>query len=279
MSRKLSLSLCGYCRVRISEGMLCLELHPGTLCADCCRPALFEISGMGNARWSYMLETVGQLESTHPQAVVDVLAHTASMFTVGPDGIARGADSGTIDWVPRQASAQLTEAFANPTWGSPSAAAISIGLGDVFTMFSKPYAAELPAAILEIIVAEPSGAVGLSYCRYVKSTLVPAIRRVAVILRSHSTIIEWPSIAWQKEKFPSRSNAEPSNGYATHWLGALAVANTCTASHDSLPRDLSRLTVSVRQNNGQAMRTPGRRSWQPGTRASSLLCGPGSGCH
>ena len=44
-----------------------------------------------------------------------------------------------------------------------------------------------------------------------------------------------------------------------------------------VPRDLSRLTVG--QNIGQATRTPGRRSWQPGTRASTPSCGRSSGCH
>ena len=87
-----------------------------------------------------------------------------------------------------------------------------IGLVDLYTTFSQPFAAELPAAILEIIAAEPSGAVGLSYRRYVRSTLLPGIRRVAAILRSHSATIEWPSVAWQNERFPGRSRTAQYTG-------------------------------------------------------------------
>ena len=119
-----------------------------------------------------------------------------------------------------------------------------IGLVDLYTTFSQPFAAELPAAILEIIAAELSGAVSLSYRRYVRSTLLPAIRRVAAILRSHAATIEWPPVAWLKEKFPGQGS-NPSNNYALFWLGALA--RHCRP-HDSLPRELSRLTI--RQNDG-----------------------------
>ena len=119
---------------------------------------------------------------------------------------------GSVAWAPRQASAQLTETFPNMTWGSPSAAATAIGAVDLYTTFSKPFTAELPAAILEIIAAEPSGAVGLSYRRYVRSTLLPGIRRVAAILRSHSATIEWPSVAWQNERFPGRSRTAQYTG-------------------------------------------------------------------
>ena len=146
--------------------------------------------------------------------------------------------------VERDGDSHLTEAFSNHSLGSPSAAAASIGAVDAYTTFSQPYTAELPAAAI-LVAAEPSGAVGLSYRRYVKSTLLPGIRRVAAILRSHAATIEWPSVAWQKEKFPGGPNQ--SNGYATFWLSALAVADTA-APHDPLPQDLSRFTV--RQNDG-----------------------------
>ena len=119
------------------------------------------MGGIVFTRMSYVFEIVGQLESTHPQAVADMLAH-ASMFTIGPDGIASSARHGDIMWAPRQVSAQLTEAFVNQNMGSPSAAAALIGSADLHATYSKPFTAELPAAILEIVAAEPLGAVGLS---------------------------------------------------------------------------------------------------------------------
>ena len=53
-----------------------------------------------------------------------------------------------------------------------------------------PFAAVLPAAILEVVKEAPSGAIGLSYCRYVRTVLVPSVNKVAAILRSHMATIE-----------------------------------------------------------------------------------------
>ena len=50
----------------------------------------------------------------------------------------------------------------------------------------------------------------------------PGIQRVAAILRSHAATIEWPPVAYQKEKFTGRASVDPSDGYARYWLGALA---------------------------------------------------------
>ena len=163
MSRKLSFSLavrslqggCEFLRASFALKLSVVQIAaPG-------RPAQFEMGGIVFTRMSYVFEIVGQLESTHPQAVADMLAH-ASMFTIGPDGIASSARHGDIMWAPRQVSAQLTEAFVNQNMGSPSAAAALIGSADLHATYSKPFTAELPAAILEIVAAEPLGAVGLS---------------------------------------------------------------------------------------------------------------------
>ena len=54
----------------------------------------------------------------------------------------------------------------------------------------EPFTAELPAVILEVIRAEPLGWAGLSYRRYIEATLLPSVRRVAEILRSHAATIE-----------------------------------------------------------------------------------------
>ena len=48
----------------------------------------------------------------------------------------------------------------------------------------------LPAAILEVVKEEPGGAIGLSYRRYIKSALLPAVQRVATLLRDHAATIE-----------------------------------------------------------------------------------------
>ena len=106
------------------------------------------------------------------------------------DGIARSAGSGNIRWQPRAQTAQLTEAFPHYTDGTPSAAAFAIATADIYLSFAQPYVAELPAAVLAVVRAEPSGAVGLSYRRYARTVLVPGLRRVAAILKAHGATIE-----------------------------------------------------------------------------------------
>ena len=50
--------------------------------------------------------------------------------------------------------------------------------------------AQLPAAILVIVLDTPSSVLGLAYRRYIKTAFLPRIRRVAELLRAHSATIE-----------------------------------------------------------------------------------------
>ena len=199
---------------------------------DCCRPILLEHMGITFARCSFVTDTVHQMESSHPDAVGEMLAHAASMFVVGPDRTARSLGSGTVRWKLRLASAQLTEAFADRTWGFPSAGAFAIASADLMTTLSQPYCAELPAAVLEIVAAEPFSAIGLSYQRYVRRTYLPAVRRIAAVLREHAAAIEWPSVAWLKEMFPGRSNADPADTFTIIWLAYTRSWETLLAAWD-----------------------------------------------
>ena len=213
-------------QTRASDRILCC-LRP-----DCCRPILLEHSAISFARQSFVADTLHQMESSHPDAVGEMLAHAAFMFVVGPDGTARSAGSGSVYWKPRVASEQITETFAERTWGWPSAAAFAIVGADIFTSFTQPYCAELPAAVLEIVAAEPSSAIGLGYQRYVRSTYLPAVRRIAAGLREHAAAIEWPSVAWLKEKYPGRSRVDSADTYASIWLGYTRSWETLLAAWD-----------------------------------------------
>ena len=141
---------------------------------------------------SFVADTVHQMEATHPQAVGEMLAFTSQMHVIGPDdGICRSALSGKIRWVPRVQTAQLTEAFPNFSDGMPSAAGWwAISSVDCMLSYAQPYLAELPAAVLATVRAEPSGAVGLTYRRYVRTVLAPGLRRVVAILSAHGATIE-----------------------------------------------------------------------------------------
>ena len=74
--------------------------------------------------------------------------------------------------------------------GARSAVSMAIGTADTVTTFAGPFSAEIPAAILEVVRAEPSGAVGLGYRRYITTTLLPALRRVAAIMQNHAAVLE-----------------------------------------------------------------------------------------
>ena len=93
------------------------------------------------------------------------------LVSIGADGIAR-SPSGLVSWVPRLPQAQLTEAWATCTLVHPSFAALAISGVDYYIAFSQPWTALLPAVILEIVREEPSGAIGLCYRRYIKSSLL-----------------------------------------------------------------------------------------------------------
>ena len=158
----LSLLLCAQL-LHVAYGSLSVETLYVVHFADCCRPALFDLMALRFARRSFVADTVHQMEATHPQAVGVMLAFTSRMVSIGPDdGIARSARSGNIRWAPRVQTAQLTEAFEIFTLGMPSAAACAIAMTDGLMSYAQPYLAELPAAVLAVVRAEPSGALGLS---------------------------------------------------------------------------------------------------------------------
>ena len=66
--------------------------------------------------------------------------------------------SSTRLWEPQLATAPLTATFAHLYLGAPSAAAALVNLADHFTSLAGPFMAEGPAAMLEMIQEEPTGA-------------------------------------------------------------------------------------------------------------------------
>eukprot|EP01052_Picozoa_sp_SAG31_P060677 SAG31_NODE_19827_length_590_cov_2.252546_1_plen_131_part_01 len=122
------------------------------------------------ARGAFVGSTFAYLESNHPDVVEEMLASSVQMFPIGVDGVCRSR-SGTVVWAPRVSAAQLTEVFGSHNYGHGSAAAASIAGADSALTWGEPYCAEMPAAMLELIKAEPDGAVGQSYRRYVRMAL------------------------------------------------------------------------------------------------------------
>eukprot|EP01052_Picozoa_sp_SAG31_P004509 SAG31_NODE_187_length_20848_cov_22.521953_15_plen_179_part_00 len=144
------------------------------------------------ARMSFAGSCVVDMERNSPDVVEEMLASSIQLLPIGVDGMCRSR-SGRLVWAPRVSAAQLTEGFAYHLYGYGSAAAASIASADAALTWSEPYCAEVPAAMLEMIKAEPSGAVAHSYRRYVRTALLPGIRLVGEILRQHGATIGAPA--------------------------------------------------------------------------------------
>eukprot|EP01052_Picozoa_sp_SAG31_P051571 SAG31_NODE_12307_length_950_cov_1.815511_2_plen_165_part_00 len=149
---------------------------------------MLQLWSIVNARQSFVGSSVVDLESNHPDVVEEMLASSVQILPIGADGMCR-SKSGNVQWAPRVSAAQLTEAFVQINHGFGSAAAVSIAAAEGLLAVAQPYCAEMPAAMLELIKAEPDGAVGQSYQRYVRMALLPGIRLVGEILRQHGATI------------------------------------------------------------------------------------------
>ena len=187
---------------------------------------MLQVFSIVYARASFVGSSVVDLESNQPDVVEEMLVSSVKLFPIGADGMCRSRRSGVVTWAPRVSTAQLTERFGFTGHGHGSAAAASIASADTALTWGEPYCAEMPAAMLELIKAEPDGVVGQSYRRYVRMALLPVVRLVGEILRQHGATIgaaacfgdcprfltlvranhfqptlwhaEWPSLTWMR---------------------------------------------------------------------------------
>jgi hypothetical protein len=148
------------------------------------------MENVGKIRYHYLHAAVFALESSHPEVVAKMVALAAPFHTVRSDGTACSSNSGTVHWFPRSAP-PLTETFDSYTNTAPSAVSMVVTNGDSITTFLKPYCDVLPKAILELVSDDPSSAIASSYRRHIRTAFLPAMQRVAEILRAHESTMEW----------------------------------------------------------------------------------------
>ena len=147
----------------------------------------------GRSYWLY--DVVFELESSHPDIVASMLKFSTAGYPIDAAGRVTSTTTGRVKWQPKDD--EITQTFADYNQAAPSAAAISIVLFESFVSYSQPFAAyEAPAAILDLVLAEPSGAIAKSYRNYIRSVFLPGIRKVRDILERHSATIEMPSKEW-----------------------------------------------------------------------------------
>jgi hypothetical protein len=139
------------------------------------------------------------------------------MFPIGVDGKVTSARSGKVHWDPSVPS-RLTTISEDEITALPSAAACSVRNADYILTRKTPYCDELPQAIIDVIAAEPTGAIAHSYRRYIHTVWVPGVQHVAELLKAHSAVIEWPTKDWLAEKFPKIAwHGVANNFFAVMW--------------------------------------------------------------
>ena len=138
---------------------------------------------------SFVQDMVVTFEMDHHDALAEMLAFSSASYPIGADGTVTSTASGGRRWDPQNLTAGLTRVAAAGNLCPPSAAAMSISFHDFFAMFSQPYVAELPRAMLDTIASDPSSAAAHQYRRYVVQVLMPGCRYVTNILKAHSAVI------------------------------------------------------------------------------------------
>ena len=73
----------------------------------------------------------------------------------------------------------------------PSAAVCSIVTAFGNLSLRQPYGMELPAQMVQLIEAEPTGAIACRWRRFVEAALLPALSRIVDLLQEFSATIEW----------------------------------------------------------------------------------------
>jgi hypothetical protein len=185
---------------------------------QCCRPVDLSLYSLMHTRYCYVADTVFEMEASHPEAVAEMLAFSATMFPVGADGKVTSAQTGTMYWDPSLPT-QLTRTFENEMLAMPSAAACSARIVDVVLCNAQPFCTELPQAILNVVAAEPTGVIAQSYRRYIRTVWVPGVQHVAELLKAHSAVIEWPTLEWLTKKFPQVPwHTMPNYYFAFYWI-------------------------------------------------------------
>jgi hypothetical protein len=234
---------------------------------ECCRPVDLGIESLMHSRLCYGARTVSEMEASHPEVVAEMLAFSTAMFPIGADGKATSARSGKVYWDPSP-STQLARTLEDEISALPSAAACSVRCVDAIQTLHQPYCDELPQAILDVIAADPTGAIAHSYRRYIRTVWVPGVQHVAELLKAHSAVIEWPTKDWLVEKFPKMAWQGMANNffsvmwaaYTMSWGRILAEweeAENFAVLRPSYPIPVGGLSQAIRwsQSRGEAAQT------------------------
>ena len=119
-----------------------------------------------------------------------MFAYAAKSFPSDTAGNIVSARSGRVLWEHRPL-AKLTEQFGDGYYAAPTAASMAIASFDQVKSVQTAFCADIPRLVLDVVKEDPHGAAAVTYRRYVRTALLPEVRRVAGILIAHSSTIEW----------------------------------------------------------------------------------------
>eukprot|EP01052_Picozoa_sp_SAG31_P000485 SAG31_NODE_14_length_37953_cov_109.719660_19_plen_583_part_00 len=236
---------------------------------QCCRPALNSLSAILHARHAMVLQIVGRLQEGHPDVVEEMLSLANGVIYELQTAGTVIASSGTLRWAPNLPS-ELTRAMDDHQFAAPTGAACVIAGHDSFAVVSKPYCFEMPIAILDLIVAEPTGKIAEIFRSYSRHTLMPLLRRVMDTLQEHAAYLELPTKEWLKGVFPHMSWGTFDNAiFVQQWYAyTLSFERVLSEWSDS---NFGSVRPAHPQPQGGMMRTVSRSQEQAETRQAELI--------
>eukprot|EP01052_Picozoa_sp_SAG31_P016623 SAG31_NODE_1107_length_9877_cov_4.000102_7_plen_209_part_00 len=170
-------------RQREHEQMLAQIQRTERIVDECCGPAIFTVYAYATSCSCFTAEGVSMLEKTNPEIISMLLSHVAAYYETKEDGTVWSKLSGRLTWE-RKPGFVVTSSSITICY--PTGATMQI-VGAMYNMpaLTQPYIAVTGQPILSVIEADPSGDLAIRYRQFVRSSVIPSLRKVAAILEAH----------------------------------------------------------------------------------------------
>ena len=170
-------------RQREHEQMLAQIHRTERIVDECCGPAMLAIAAYLWSCSSFTAEGVSMLEKTNPEIISMLLPHVAAVYETKEDGTVVSNLSGKVVWERKPGFVVSCSSVWScyPTGAALQIVAAMYGLPAI----TEPYVAVTGQPILSAIEADPSGDLAIRYRQFVRSSVIPGLRKVAAILEAH----------------------------------------------------------------------------------------------
>eukprot|EP01052_Picozoa_sp_SAG31_P001730 SAG31_NODE_58_length_29669_cov_20.244978_21_plen_216_part_00 len=170
-------------RQREHEQMLAQIHRTERIVDECCGPVIFTVYAYLVSCSCFIAEGVSMLEKTNPEIISMLLPHLAAVYETKEDGTVVSKLSGKVMW---ERKPGFVFSSSNVYICYPTGAALQICTA-MYNMpaLTQPYVAVTGQPILSVIEADPSGDLAIRYRQFVRSSVIPGLRKVAAILEAH----------------------------------------------------------------------------------------------